>query len=54
MILRMLIVKIYRKISVSDKILKDIAYEIALTPKFDGHKWGLPSVVYKFFDKIQN
>ena len=35
MILRMLIVKIYLKISVSDKILKDIAYE---TPKYDGHK----------------
>ena len=31
--------------------MKDRAYEIALNPKYDRYQRGLPSVVYKFFDK---
>ena len=35
----------------SDKFLKDKAFEIANNPKCDGYQRGLPSKVYKFFDK---
>ena len=31
--------------------MKDRAYEIALNPKYDRYQRGLPSGVYKFFDK---
>ena len=34
----------------SDKILHDKAFNIAKNPKYDRHKSGLASVVYKFFD----
>ena len=37
------------KRTVSDNILKDRAYEIAINPKYDGCKRGLISMVYKFF-----
>ena len=33
------------------EILRDKAFNIAKNPKYDGHKGGLASVVYKFFDK---
>ena len=39
------------KRTVSDKILKDRAYEIAINPKYDGYQKGLASMVYKLFDK---
>ena len=35
----------------SDKVLKDKAFKIASNPNFDGHQRGLPSMVYKFFEK---
>ena len=35
----------------SDKILRDKAFKIASDPKYDGCQRGLPSMVYKFFDK---
>ena len=35
----------------SDSVLKDKAFEIASDPKYDGYQRGLPSMVYKFFDK---
>ena len=35
----------------SDKILKDKAYEIARNRNYDGYQRALPSMVYKFFDK---
>ena len=38
------------KRTVTDKILKDKAFEIAKDPKYDGYQRGLASMVYKFFD----
>ena len=35
----------------SDKILRDKAFIIAKTAKYDGYQRGLASMVYKFFDK---
>ena len=35
----------------SDKALKNKAFEIASNPKHDSYQSGLPSMVYKFFDK---
>ena len=35
----------------SDKILRDKAFNIAKTPKYDGYQRGLATMVYKFFDK---
>ena len=35
----------------SDKVLRDKAFNIAKSPKYDGYQRGLTSVVYKFFDK---
>ena len=37
--------------TVSDKILRDKAFNIAKYPKYDGYQRGLASMVYKFFDK---
>ena len=39
------------KRTASDKVLRDKAFNIAKNPKYDRHKRGLPSMVYKFFDK---
>ena len=39
------------KRTVSVKILKDRAYEIAKNPKYDGYQRALTSMIYKFFDK---
>ena len=36
---------------VSDKVLRDKAFNIAKNPKYDGYQRGLASNVYKFFDK---
>ena len=35
----------------SDKNLRDKAFSIAKTPKYDGYQRGLASMAYKFFDK---
>ena len=35
----------------SDKVLRDKAFNIAKTPKYDWYQKGLASMVYKFFDK---
>ena len=35
----------------SDKVLRDKAFKISKSPKYDGYQRGLASVVYKFFDK---
>ena len=37
--------------TVSDKILRDKAFNIAKIQKNDGYQCGLASIVYKFFDK---
>ena len=35
----------------SDKLLRDIAFNIAKNTKYDGYQRGLASMVYTFFDK---
>ena len=35
----------------SDKILRDKAFNIAKSPKYDGYQRGLASMVYKFLIK---
>ena len=35
----------------SDKALRDKAFNIAKSPKYDGYQRGLASMAYKFFDK---
>ena len=35
----------------SDKVLRDKAFNIAKSPKYDEYQRGLASMVYKFFDK---
>ena len=35
----------------SDKVLRDKAFNIAKSPKYDGYQRGLASMVYTFFDK---
>ena len=37
--------------TVSDKVLRDKAFNIAKNPKYDGYQTGLASVVYKFLIK---
>ena len=37
--------------TVSDKILRDKAFNIAKNPKYDGYQRGLASMFYKLFDK---
>ena len=39
------------KRTISDKILKDRAYEIARSHKYDGYQRTLATMVYRFFDK---
>ena len=39
------------KRTASDKVLRDKAFDIAKTPKYDGYQRGLASMVYKVFDK---
>ena len=39
------------RISASDKILCNKPFAIASKLQYDGHQWGLASIVYKFFDK---
>ena len=35
----------------SDKVLRDEAFNVAKSPKYDGYQHGLALMVYKFFDK---
>ena len=37
--------------TISDKILRNKAFNIAKNPKYDGYQRGLASMVYKCFDK---
>ena len=39
---------------VSDKVLRDKAFNTAKNPKYDGYQRGLASMVYKFLDKTTN
>ena len=39
------------KRTISDKILKDKSYEIAMNSKYGGYQRGLAGMVYKFFDR---
>ena len=41
----------FAKRTISDKILKGGAYEIAMDPKYNGYQRGLANMVYKSFDK---
>ena len=42
------------KRTISDKILKDRAYESARNRNYDGYERALASMVCKFFDKRQD
>ena len=35
----------------SHKVLRDKAFNIAKSPKYDGYQRGLTSMIYNFFDK---
>ena len=37
--------------TISDKILRNKAFNIAKNPKYDGYQRGLASMVYNFLDK---
>ena len=39
------------KITASDKILRDKAFNIAKNPKYDGYQRELTSMIYKYFGK---
>ena len=43
--------KILKRRTASDKILRDKAFNIAKNPKYDGYQRGLGFMVYKFLDK---
>ena len=34
-----------------DKVLRDKAFKMASDPKYDGYQRGLPSIIYKGFNK---
>ena len=46
--------KVLNERTQSDEVLRDEAFEIASSPKYDGYQRGLASMVYKFFDKKSN
>ena len=37
--------------TISDKILRDKAFNVAKNPKYNGYQRGLASMVYRFFNK---
>ena len=39
------------KITQSDSVLRDKAFEITSNPKYDGYQRGFALMVYRFFDK---
>ena len=43
--------KDFHRRTASDKVLRDKAFNIAKNPKYDRYQCGLPSMVYRFFDK---
>ena len=43
--------KYLARTTVSDKVLKDKAFNIAKTAKYDEYQRGIASMVYKFVDK---
>ena len=43
--------KDFKRITFSDKVLRDKVFNIAKNPKYDGHQRGIASMVYNFFDK---
>ena len=43
--------KYWTRRTASDKILRDKAFNIAKSPKYDGYQRGLASIVYRYFDK---
>ena len=43
--------KYLTRITASDKMLRDKAFNVAKNPKHDDYQRGLASIVYKFFDK---
>ena len=51
MIWHMEILKDRKRRTASDQILRDEAFTIAKNPKYDGYQRGLPSMVYRLFDK---
>ena len=40
-----------RRRTAADNVLRDKAFNIAKSPKYDGYQRGLASMVYKIFDK---
>ena len=44
-------IKDLSRITASDKVLRDKAFNIARNPKHDGYQRELASMLYKFFDK---
>ena len=40
-----------KKRTAADKVLRDKAFNIAKSPKYDGYQRGLSSMVYRFFHK---
>ena len=40
-----------KRITASDKVFRDKAFNIAKNPKYDGYERGRASMVYKFCDK---
>ena len=40
-----------KRITFSDKVLRDKAFNIAKYPKYDAYERGLASMIYKFFVK---
>ena len=51
MIWHMEILKDIKRRTASDQILREEAFTIAKNPKYDGYQRGLPSMVYRLFDK---
>ena len=45
------VLKILKKRTAADKVLKNKAFNIAKDPKYDRYQRGLASMVYKFFDQ---
>ena len=43
--------KDFKRRTASDKVLRNKAFNIAKTPKYDGYQRGLASMFYNFFDK---
>ena len=43
--------KVLAKGTISDKVLKDKAYEIDINPKYDGYQRGLARMANQFFEK---